>query len=82
LKAPTQNYQASDLKSFLQILIPSSDDKTLEHYCQKYARAKQSKDILEKINHLIQECIQHRNNLPVWQRLLTIYQDQISPLLQ
>ncbi|KTD24118.1 hypothetical protein [Legionella maceachernii] len=87
LVSPNQYYQRSELKSFLEIvttpLIESSEptDKTLEYYCQEYDRAKNHSNVKKLISELIKHCIEYRLNAALWEKLLTIYQIQIAPLM-
>ena len=82
----SQFYQRSELKSFLRIITNhlfeyEITDKTLEFYCQKYSKAKNKPKTKEMAAVLIKQCIQIRSNVLIWQKLLTIYQDQIAPLM-
>jgi len=86
LAGPVQYYQSSDLKSFLEIitepLIEETEAKeTLWYYCQEYEKAKNHSDIKGKIIALTKHCVEYRFNVPIWKKLLTIYQDQIAPLM-
>ncbi len=87
LVAPTQFYERSELKSFLEIVTTpllvnsKAKDKTLRHYCQEYENAKKQPNVKKLIPELIKHCIEYRLNVTAWQKLLTIYQDQIAPLM-
>lgn len=87
LVSPTQYYQRSELKSFLEIVITpliecdESTNKTLEYYCQEYDRAKNHPNVKKLISELIKHCIEYRLNAALWKKLLTIYQIQIAPLM-
>ena len=87
LVLPNQNYQGSELKSFLKIittpLLENSEeaDKTLEYYCLKYDKAKNHPNVKKLISELIKHCIEYRLNAASWEKLLTIYQIQIAPLM-
>ncbi len=86
LVGPEQYYQASDLKSFLEIITEpllgyQEEKETLWYYCQEYEKAKNNPNVKEKMPSLIEHCAVYRLTLPIWQELLFIYQDQVAPLM-
>ncbi|WP_298625666.1 hypothetical protein [uncultured Legionella sp.] len=90
LVAPTQHYQRSELKSFLEIVTtpllassesPEATDKTLRYYCQEYEKAKNHPNVKKLISELTKHCIEYRLNATLWQKLLTIYENEIAPLM-
>lgn len=87
LVPPRQYYESSKLKSFLKIVTThflknsAPSDKRLEYYCQKYEIAKNHPNVKKLISELIQHCIEYRLNAALWEKLLTIYQIQITPLM-
>jgi hypothetical protein len=87
LDSPTQYYERSKLKSFLKVVTnhflknSEPEDKTLEHYCQEYNKAKNHPNVKKLISALIKHCIEYRLNAPLWEKLLIIYQAQIAPLM-
>ena len=87
LEPPSQYYQPSELKSFLEIITTpflenvEEKDKTLEYYCQEYDKAKNHPNVKKLISELIKHCIEYRLNAVSWGKLLTIYQLEIAPLM-
>lgn len=80
---PTQNYEKNNFKIYLNSLVNYLDikEKTLEHYYQEYAKAKKEPAIANKINTLIQTCIEFHTDINIWRNLIAIYRKQIAPLL-
>ncbi|RUQ96562.1 hypothetical protein [Legionella septentrionalis] len=87
LVPPSQYYEGSKLKSFLKIVTThflgdsEPSDKTLEYYCQKYEIAKNHPSVKKLTSELLKHCIEYRLNAALWEKLLTIYQIQITPLM-
>ena len=80
---PKLNYERSDFKTYLQILLAhlKIKEKTFENYYQAYIKAKTKPEVENKISAFIQTCTEFHNDISVWRHFLTIYRREIAPLL-